>query len=145
MRTLRNILNTPIICGVFFCIILIFLDFTIKYAVIHSSSAYLCNTGVALSIPLPGILLIALWLIFVVGFILYIYRQRTRPLHILLPPFLILAGAIGNGIDRILYGCVIDYIPFFSFSVFNFADALITIGAILLVWNLFHERDVPSH
>jgi len=62
----------------------------------------------------------------------------------LLPSLLILAGAIGNAIDRLIYGCVIDYIHFFSISIFNFADILISIGAILLVWDILHEKNIQS-
>ncbi len=50
---------------------------------------------------------------------------------------LIIAGAIGNLIDRLLYGHVVDYVffhtPLWSFAVFNFADACITVGAGLVI------------
>ena len=45
---------------------------------------------------------------------------------------LILAGAIGNLIDRLLFGYVIDFLDFRIWPVFNIADASITIGAILM-------------
>ena len=46
---------------------------------------------------------------------------------------IIIAGAIGNLIDRILFGFVIDYlqVTFINFPVFNFADILIVVGAIV--------------
>lgn len=49
---------------------------------------------------------------------------------------LILAGGIGNMIDRICFGYVIDFIDFclINFAVFNIADAALTIGAVLLVY-----------
>jgi signal peptidase II len=50
---------------------------------------------------------------------------------------LIIGGAIGNLIDRILHGYVIDYflfhLPSWSFAVFNLADAYISVGAALVV------------
>lgn len=48
---------------------------------------------------------------------------------------LILGGAIGNLIDRILYAGVRDfiYLKFINFPIFNFADTFITIGGIMLV------------
>ena len=48
---------------------------------------------------------------------------------------MVCAGGIGNLIDRIRLGYVTDYIEplFVQFAVFNFADILITVGAILLV------------
>jgi len=50
---------------------------------------------------------------------------------------LVLGGAIGNVIDRILYGAVVDFIHLFGFGyhfyVFNIADSAITIGVMLLI------------
>lgn len=50
---------------------------------------------------------------------------------------LVCAGGLGNIIDRVLRGFVIDYIEvlFVDFYVFNFADCLITVGAFLLFFN----------
>ena len=46
---------------------------------------------------------------------------------------LVLAGGLGNLIDRALYGAVVDYIEltFMTFPVFNFADVCVTVGAAL--------------
>ncbi len=52
----------------------------------------------------------------------------------------ILAGGLGNLLDRIFRGFVVDYIEvlFVKFYVFNFADCLITVGAFLIVfWELY--------
>lgn len=52
---------------------------------------------------------------------------------------LILGGAIGNVIDRILYGHVIDfldvYVGSWHWPAFNVADAAISIGAVMLIWD----------
>jgi signal peptidase II len=56
---------------------------------------------------------------------------------------LILAGAIGNGIDRFLDGSVVDFIEFrlFEFPVFNIADTSINIGIIcLLIASFWHPK-----
>jgi signal peptidase II len=47
----------------------------------------------------------------------------------------ILAGGMGNLIDRVYRGFVVDYIEplFIEFAIFNFADILVTCGAIVLV------------
>jgi len=50
---------------------------------------------------------------------------------------LIVAGAVGNLVDRLAYGHVVDYILFhtgnWAFAVFNFADACISVGAALVI------------
>jgi len=59
-------------------------------------------------------------------------------------------GAVGNLIDRLLYGSVVDMIEvdLIQFAVFNVADIFVTIGAaLLLIWGLFLDRnkkDVPK-
>lgn len=54
---------------------------------------------------------------------------------------LIVGGALGNLIDRTVYGHVIDYIlfhtPVWSFAIFNLADAFISVGAALVVLDEF--------
>ena len=84
-------------------------------------------------------------------------RQPRRGLNRLVARLgfaLIIGGAIGNLIDRAIHGHVIDYIlfhtPVWSFAVFNLADALITVGAILVVadeflgWSKQRNSDRPS-
>ena len=55
--------------------------------------------------------------------------------------YIILGGAIGNGIDRLLSGYVIDFIDLyyrnFHWPAFNFADSFITVGAVLFFIKLF--------
>ena len=62
---------------------------------------------------------------------------------------LILAGAIGNLIDRIAFGYVIDFLYFrlIDFPIFNFADCCVVIGAFLLfffvLFGMKAEEDAP--
>ena len=61
---------------------------------------------------------------------------------------LILGGAIGNLIDRIYLGHVIDYIQVwlgsYPFPAFNIADAAISVGAVMLIWSSFAGIGKPS-
>ncbi len=51
---------------------------------------------------------------------------------------LVLGGALGNLIDRVMYGYVLDFFEVRWFSVFNFADACITVGvAMIIIHTLF--------
>lgn len=54
---------------------------------------------------------------------------------------LILAGGLGNLIDRLFLGFVIDFLDFRIWPVFNIADSAITIGAILLGWSILFKKD----
>jgi signal peptidase II len=55
---------------------------------------------------------------------------------------LILAGAMGNLIDRLRFGYVIDFLDLRVWPVFNVADSAITVGAIILGWIILFERQV---
>ena len=59
---------------------------------------------------------------------------------------LISAGALGNAIDTVYFGGVIDFIDFFIYNVhwpaFNFADIFISLGVILLLFeNVFYKKN----
>lgn len=81
-------------------------------------------------------LLISLFSLVLLFLIFYFYM----PIFPLYPFILISSGAIGNIIDRILYGYVVDFVKISSFYVFNVADASITIGSILLAIFLLLEK-----
>lgn len=72
------------------------------------------------------------------GIVVYMLRRLTAgDLQLGVALALILGGAVGNLIDRVLYGYVIDFVDFYvghwHWPAFNVADSTITIGAILLV------------
>jgi len=79
--------------------------------------------------------------IFLLGFNVYYYRQNNAVLsRVYIFAFsMILGGAIGNLVDRIVYGHVVDFIEFrlIPFPVFNIADSAITVGAILVAFKCF--------
>lgn len=97
------------------------------------------NTGIAFSMLSSfgdtGLIVISL---VVSAFIVYLaLRSTPRQLFARLGFALILGGAMGNVIDRAVYGHVVDYIlfhtPHWSFAVFNLADVFISVGAFLVV------------
>lgn len=93
---------------------------------------------------------LAIWLFigtaFLISLILGIWLHRLPSSNVWLGASLalILGGAIGNLIDRILYGYVIDFIHFhihnWSPFIFNLADAAITIGSIMLIVDIFKKK-----
>ena len=72
--------------------------------------------------------------------IMYAWRCRAMTLSMSLALGFILGGAAGNLVDRIRSGYVIDFLDFRIWPVFNIADSAITIGAGLLILNLFLNR-----
>lgn len=78
--------------------------------------------------------------IIIIGFTVWLFQAATRLTSVALA--LLVAGALGNLIDRIRYGAVVDFIdvsdglPFFPW-VFNVADSAITVGAALLLLDQF--------
>ena len=72
----------------------------------------------------------------------FILRKDTLNILELFSYNFILAGTIGNGIDRFLKGFVIDFINlnFINFPVFNIADISINIGFIFLLYNIFKNN-----
>ncbi|SDK42405.1 signal peptidase II [Natronincola ferrireducens] len=71
----------------------------------------------------------------VVGFIIiYFTKNKDYPKPMMIGLSLIVGGAIGNLIDRVLYGFVVDFIDFRVWPVFNIADSAIVIGQILIVY-----------
>jgi signal peptidase II len=60
----------------------------------------------------------------------------------------IMGGALGNAIDRLAYGAVVDFVDIhylgLHWPAFNFADAAICLGAFLLVWDQFRQKPVQQ-
>lgn len=96
------------------------------------------NEGVAFSF-LSGVdgWVIVMMRLAIVAFILWWWRSTDHPSPLSHLGFaMVVAGAFGNIVDRLLYGHVVDYVLFhtetWSFAVFNLADSLITVGAVVI-------------
>ncbi len=99
------------------------------------------NDGAAFS-ALKGqqIILIAVSIISVFVAIIFLWKKRNISPAIRLSVAMILGGGIGNMIDRIAFGFVIDMLSFSIFPpVFNVADMFIVIGCILLMATILFE------
>ncbi len=101
------------------------------------------NYGAAFNI-LSGsrVLLSLISIIFSILLIYLIFRKNTLNPFDLYSYSLILGGTIGNGIDRIYKGFVVDFINLniINFPVFNIADVSINIGFIILLYNIFKNN-----
>lgn len=103
------------------------------------------NTGAAFSILLNNVaLLIGISLIALVFLYFYVIKKSELTKMNIIIYSLLLGGIIGNLIDRIIHGYVIDYLSFiifkYHFPIFNFADIGIVVAVILLCIKTFKEE-----
>ena len=73
------------------------------------------------------------------GFIIWLMRRHREQRLFCAALALVLGGALGNVLDRVLYGHVVDFLLFhwqtWHFPAFNLADSAITVGAALLIYD----------
>ena len=104
---------------------------------------YVKNYGAAFNIFSGSrVFLSLISIIFSILLIYLIFRKNTLNSFDLYSYSFILGGTIGNGIDRIYKGFVIDFINLniINFPVFNIADITINIGFIFLLYNIFKNN-----
>jgi signal peptidase II len=85
-----------------------------------------------------------LWLscAMVAGLLFYRRRIQAHGRAAALGVTLVLAGALGNIYDRMVYGFVVDFVDLSFFpAIFNAADSAITAGAALLAWGMRDAKD----
>lgn len=131
-------------------VLIIIADQVAKYLVVQNIGAYdivnvipkvlefvyVKNTGAAFSILdnmtwLLGLISVA----FCVLAVIFVMKKQPKDKMLMLSISMLFGGAMGNGIDRIFRGFVVDFIEtaFIDFPVFNIADVAITGGAIILI------------
>lgn len=143
-----------------------FLDQVTKYAVKNSLSLYqsipvipdffhltfVTNDGIAFGINVPGgfIIFKVMHALMTIGLIWYIWKEKESHIVVRISLSLILAGALGNLYDRLLFGKVVDFLDFmigdFHWYIFNIADSAVTVGMILYIYYSFiiEKNNRPS-
>jgi signal peptidase II len=152
--------------GLFLAILVLFLDQVTKLAILEWVKPQ------AGGIPITGFLAIVLvwnrgmsfglfntgdplvpWILGAVAVAVAIglvwWLARARHWLVIAGLGLVLGGAIGNLIDRMLYGAVVDFVLLHAggwhFPAFNVADSAITLGVIALLWDsLFAKPESPK-
>lgn len=103
---------------------------------------YVENTGAAFSMFSDKTdTLSLLTVLFLIAIIILLMKKTFEAKFVNVSLMLIFAGGLGNLIDRIAYGFVVDFIEplFIDFAVFNFADCCITVGAFMLIGYEIYE------
>lgn len=107
------------------------------------SITHVVNSGAAFGLfPDRGTLFVVIAVVVVVAIVAYYrYLPADRwPVRVSLG--LQLGGALGNLLDRLHYGYVVDFIDFKIWPVFNLADSAIVIGVAILAYYLLREQEV---
>ena len=150
---------------VFFLILLVFADQISKYLIVQTLTLgetinvlpfldfYLIfNTGIAFSFFDEGgelgrwilVFLVLLVCLYLVNVLISEELRKYETLALVM----ILSGGLGNLIDRVVWGHVIDFIHFYyenySFYIFNLADTFITIGVIIYILDLLAIKLVSN-
>lgn len=111
------------------------------------SFTYIENPGAAFGI-LAGSRVLFIVLTLALLTLLVWYRSQLTKQYLLLDgaAVLIIAGALGNLLDRLVKGSVTDFFDFHFFPIFNIADIAVTCGVgLMVVYILKHESDTrPS-
>lgn len=97
---------------------------------------YVKNTGAAWSILENNtFLIVVITILILIGLVYYVMKHNLDKYEVL-GYGIILGGAIGNLLDRVLYGYVVDFIDIiifgYDYPVFNIADIAIVVGVIIL-------------
>ena len=111
---------------------------------------YVTNEGMAFGLSFPGgkHILLAMTILltgFIVGFL---WKEKNGHPFVKYGLALILSGAVGNLIDRLLYGKVVDFMDImigdFHWYIFNIADSAVTIGMTLFIVHSFFIENSRS-
>ena len=106
---------------------------------------YVRNKGVAFGMFFGNVpFFIIIGVIAIIGIVLYLHKKNEEYSWLSRFGFLfILSGAIGNWIDRVFRGFVVDFLDFKGIwqYIFNFADVFINIGVILIIIEYFFEKE----
>ena len=108
---------------------------------------YVQNTGAAFSILQShrGLLVLLSAILVVLLLVFFIRRGKGQPALLNAAMAAIISGGIGNMIDRIVRGYVVDTFDFRVWPVFNVADISVCVGcALLLIYVIFFDRKNPE-
>lgn len=140
--------KSNIVLSVILVIVLLVIDLLLKYLVStylttvniidnFFSLTYVLNDGAAFSLFASRIYLLILIAIICLFFIIYELKNNLDDRVLSIGYSLVLAGLLGNFLDRLIDGYIIDYLSFkilgYNYPIFNFADILIVVGIIVVI------------
>ena len=117
-----------------FLLFLFLIDRLLRKIALEGWIKFFPNKNIAFGIPCPNFILYPL-LVFIFYFVVsnLIFTYQKRKIVEFSSFALIFIGALSNILDRINYSFIVDYLDFFSLSVINLADLMISVGVIILI------------
>jgi signal peptidase II len=109
---------------------------------------FITNTGAAFGMfPQMGTIFMLVAIIVVVGIVIYHRHLPIENIWVRISLGLQLGGAMGNLVDRVLRGYVVDFVDIGFWPIFNIADVAIVTGVAILAYCLWNEEGIedPSH
>jgi len=107
---------------------------------------HITNTGIAFGMAAGNNIFFIVISLVILSLLIYFFVKTRHPRE-LLPLALIASGAAGNIYDRIIYGSVCDFLefnlgfpPFNPWPIFNVADAMVTVGGVILFYLEFIRK-----
>lgn len=113
-------------------------DQIVKTAFLLGGDRYIRNAGGPWGSDIPGRAFLILVPMMLLGLSYRWFRERDISARISL--ILLLAGGIGNLVDRIVFGYVRDFLIVSWFPAFNLADVLLTFGVLLFCFSFIREK-----
>ena len=151
----------PVPLGLFVAVLAIGLDQVTKWWILASvmdpprvinvtpffNLVLVWNRGISFGMfsneSMAGVWVLSLLALIIVGFLLN-WLRKAESTRVAVSLGLIIGGALGNVIDRVVHSAVLDFLDFYIGSVrwpaFNAADSFITVGAILLIVDSLFSR-----
>ncbi len=119
-----------------------------SYAVIRNffNITYVKNTGAAWSIMSDsGVFLIIISLVIIISIVMYVIRNKPTKKGEIIAYSMILGGAIGNLLNRVFLGSVIDFLDFnifgYDYPIFNLADTFIVLGIVIVLIMTWRDKN----
>ena len=97
------------------------------------------NTGAGFGLLRDSLPLLIFLNIIAIIFIIWLLIYTKKSLFADISLALIFGGAVGNLLDRVIFGFVTDFISFTFWPVFNIADSAVTVGVIMMAYCLISE------
>lgn len=123
----------------------LWLHFFVRFWIVGSTyDGVFCNPVGPFGVALPQWFIIGVSVVIVASIFSIVWKYVN--LHFQWPWLLILSGGLGNLLERIFFGCIMDYIHISFFPVFNVSDILLTMGTIgfIVRWNRNGKKNQES-